>query len=120
MTVVTEDVPRVPENERVEVDRLGKGFFTVGARYGFMEVPNVPRALEGCRNYGLTFQIMETSFFVGRETIVFGPARIMDQASLRLWQKRLFVALWSLSLSATTFFQIPPNRVVELGEQIEI
>jgi KUP system potassium uptake protein len=120
MTVVTEDVPRVPENERIEIDRLGKGFFTIAARYGFMEAPNVPRALEGCRDYGLIFEVLETSFFVGRDTIVVGPSRVRDEASLRLWRKRLFVGMWGLSLSATAFFQIPPNRVVELGEQIEI
>jgi KUP system potassium uptake protein len=120
MTVITEDVPRVPDAERVEVDRLGKGFFTVAARFGFMEVPDVTRALEQCRTHGLTFQIMETSFFVGREAIVVGRVRVRDEASLRLWRKRLFVAMWNTSLRATAFFQIPPNRVVELGEQIEI
>jgi KUP system potassium uptake protein len=120
MTVVTEDVPRVPEEERVEVDRLGKGFFTVAAHIGFMEAPNVPRVLERCRDYGLMFEIMETSSFLGRETIVLTPGGARNEANLKLWQKRLFVWLWRMSLSATMFFQIPPNRVVELGEQIEI
>lgn len=119
MTVVVEDVPRVAESERIEVERAGKGFFLVVARFGFMEAPNVPRALKQCRSHGLVFDMMQTSFFVGRETLVLRRARAKRLPFWRRWQERLFIALWGASLSATAFFQIPPNRVVELGTQIE-
>ncbi|HRW59018.1 MAG TPA: potassium transporter Kup [Defluviicoccus sp.] len=119
MTVAVEDVPRVAESERIEVERAGKGFFLVVARFGFMEAPNVPRALHQCRSHGLVFDMMQTSFFVGRETLVVRRARAKRLPFWRRWQEHLFIALWGASLSATTFFQIPPNRVVELGTQIE-
>ncbi|MDG4592204.1 MAG: potassium transporter Kup [Defluviicoccus sp.] len=119
MTVAVEDVPRVAESERIEVERAGKGFFLVVARFGFMEAPNVPRALKQCRSHGLVFDMMQTSFFVGRETLVVRRARAKRLPFWRRWQEHLFIALWGASLSATAFFQIPPNRVVELGTQIE-
>jgi len=119
MTVAVEDVPRVAESERIEVERAGKGFFLVVARFGFMEAPNVPRALHQCRSHGLVFDMMQTSFFVGRETLVVRRARAKRLPFWRRWQEHLFIALWGASLSATAFFQIPPNRVVELGTQIE-
>ena len=122
ITTTIEDVPRVPVSERVEVERLGKGFFTVAASLGFMDSSHILRSLEACRAYGLTFDIMETSFFVGRETLVRMPrARaIKDPAALGPWRGPLFIALWGFSLNATAFFRIPPGRVVELGIQIEI
>jgi KUP system potassium uptake protein len=115
MTVVTEDVPQVPLAQRVEVNRLGKGFFSVVARYGFMEQPNVPNAIEQCGKQGLALDLMQTSFFLGRETLV--PA---SHSTLPRWQQRLFIAMSANAMSATTFFGIPPGRVVELGTQIEI
>ncbi len=115
MTVATEDVPRVSVSRRVEVERLGKGFHTVIARYGFMEYPNVPAALELCRGHGLPIDMMETSFILGRETLIASPRPDMGPL-----QEQLFIAMSTTALSATTFFGIPPGRVVELGTQIEI
>ncbi len=115
MTVRTEDVPRVPKERRVEAVRLGKGFHTVLARFGFMDDPNVPTALELCRTQGLPIDMMQTSFMLGRETLV--PSSRPD---LPRWQEQLFIAMTMTAQSATNYFGIPPGRVVELGTQVEI
>ncbi|MDP2330865.1 MAG: potassium transporter Kup [Reyranella sp.] len=115
LQVETMDVPRVPEASRVEVERLGKGFHTVIARYGFTEQPDVPAALRACRPHGIAYDEMETSFFLGRETLV--PAQ---RSTLGRFSRDWFISL-SHSASATkTFFRIPPNRAIELGNQIQI
>jgi KUP system potassium uptake protein len=115
LQVETMDVPRVPESHRVEVERLGKGFHTVIARYGFTEQPDVPDALRACRPHGIAYDEMETSFFLGRETLV--PSQ---HSKLGKWRRDWFISL-SHSASATkTFFRIPPNRAIELGNQIQI
>ncbi len=115
LQVETMDVPRVPESSRVEVERLGKGFHTVIARYGFTEQPDVPAALRACRPHGIAYDEMETSFFLGRETLV--PAQ---RSTLGRWRRDWFISL-SHSASATkTFFRIPPNRAIELGNQIQV
>jgi KUP system potassium uptake protein len=115
MTVVTKDVPHVPLDQRVAVDRLGKGFFRVTARFGYMDDPEVPQVLELCRKHGLATDMMETSFFIGRETLV-----ACEHTGLPRWQEQLFIALSATALSATAFFSIPPGQVVELGAQVEI
>jgi KUP system potassium uptake protein len=115
MKVDVEDIPRVPDAQRIQVDKLGKGFFTVIVHYGFMERPDVPRALELCRQYGLSFDLMQTTFFLGRETLI--PA---SRSELRRWQAAIFIAMQATALSATRFFRIPANRVVEMGTQVEI
>ena len=113
--VVTENIPRVAPERRLEVVHLGSNFHSVVAHYGFMEQPNVPQALEDCRTHQLMFDMMDTSFFVGRVTIVaHKPSRL---SSIR---RRLFEAMHRNALAATEFFRIPPNRVVELGGQVEI
>jgi KUP system potassium uptake protein len=115
LQVETMDVPRVAEAQRVEVERLGKGFHTVIARYGFTEQPDVPEALRACRPHGIAYDEMETSFFLGRETLV--PSQ---HSKLGKWRRDWFISL-SHSASATkTFFRIPPNRAIELGNQIQI
>ncbi len=115
LQVETMDVPRVPEANRVEVERLGKGFYTVIARYGFTEQPDVPDALRACRPHGIAYDEMETSFFLGRETLVPG-----QHSRLGKWRRDWFISL-SHSASATkTFFRIPPNRAIELGNQIQV
>jgi KUP system potassium uptake protein len=113
--VVTENIPRVPQERRVEVTHLGSNFHAVVARYGFVEQPDVPRALEDCRAHQLNFDMMDTSFFVGRVTIV---ARGRSRLTAIRW--RLFEAMHRNALAATEFFRIPPNRVVELGGQVEL
>jgi KUP system potassium uptake protein len=113
--VVTENIPRVAPDKRVELVHLGDDFHSVVAHYGFMQHPNVPRLLDRCGTNDLHFDMMDTSFFVGRVTLVperksrFGPIRC-----------KLFEAMHRNALPATEFFRIPPNRVIELGSQVEI
>ncbi len=115
MNVRTEDIPRVAEGDRLEIEDLGQNFFVIIVRYGFMDQPNIPRALAQCRLKQLHFNLMETSFFVGREKILAARRR-----GLPRWRKQLFVLMSNNMLDATEFFRIPPNRVVELGGQVEI
>ncbi len=115
LQVETMDVPRVPEAKRVEVERLGKGFYSMIVHYGFMEQPDVPAALRACRPHGIAYDEMETSFFLGRETLV--PSA---RSRLGRWRRDFFISL-SHSASATkAFFRIPPNRAIELGNQIQV
>jgi KUP system potassium uptake protein len=116
MQVETEDVPHVPEEQRLEIGELGKGFYTIRLRYGFMDQPNVVRALAQCRIDGLRFNLMETSFVIGREKLRPRTRR----TAFWSWRDRLFILMSNNTLDATEFFRIPPNRVVELGGQIEI
>ena len=113
--VVTASIPRVPPDRRLVLRDLGDNFFTIVAEYGFMQQPNVPRVLHRCAARGLAFDMMETSFFVGRVKIV--PARNSNFARIRC---RLFEIMHRNALAATDFFRIPPNRVIELGSQAEI
>jgi KUP system potassium uptake protein len=116
MQVETEDVPHVPAERRLEINEVGKGFFTMLVRYGFMDEPNVTRALAQCRIQHFRINLMETSFFIGREKLRPRPGR----TAVFRWRDRLFIFLTNLALDATEFFRIPPNRVVELGGQIEM
>jgi KUP system potassium uptake protein len=118
MLVETEDVPHVPDDRRLEISELGKGFYTIRIRYGFTDEPNVLRALAQCRVGGLHFNLMETSFIIGREKLRLRPRR--RRTELWRWRDKLFIVMSNNTLDATEFFRIPPNRVVELGGQIEI
>jgi KUP system potassium uptake protein len=115
MSIVSQEVPEVPDEERVEVERLSENFVRVVARYGFMETPNVPEILEYCEESGIThLRPQEVSFYLGRERLIpVGTARMAR------WRKKLFGIMSRNAQGATEFFQIPPNRVVELGAQIE-
>ena len=115
LTVVTGDVPWVRPERRAEVTPLGHNFFRVVLRYGFKETPKVPEGLEQCRRIGLLLDPMQTSYFLGRETLV--PSVHPDMSVVA---ERVFILLSANALSASDFFCIPPNRVVELGTQIEI
>jgi KUP system potassium uptake protein len=116
MSVSTRDVPHVADDDRLEIRDLGGGFFTVAVWYGFMDEPNLLRALAQCRVQQFHFNLMETSFIIGRETLL----RSRRRELLPRWRKRLFILMSNNALDATEFFRIPPNRVVELGGQIEI
>jgi KUP system potassium uptake protein len=116
LQVDTEDVPHVPDERRLEIHEIGKGFHTMRVRYGFMDQPNIMRALALCRVQHFRVNLMDTSFYIGREKL--RPHR--TGLPLLRWRDRLFMFLNSLALDATEFFRIPPNRVVELGGQIEI
>ncbi len=116
LRVLTEDVPRVPDDERLDIREMGSGFYAITARYGFLEQPNILRTLVLCRQKGMKFELMETSFIVGRERLRF--ARKSSLASR--WRQRLFILLHNNMLSATEFFGIPPNRAIEIGGHLEI
>ena len=115
LTVRTEDVPYVQDAERVEVRDLGDNFFRVIAHYGFKEDPDVPRALSQCAVCGHELNMLETSFFLSRETLI--PTKMPGMA---LWRERLFIWMARDAQSAMSFFRIPSNRVIELGTQVEI
>jgi KUP system potassium uptake protein len=115
LTVTIEDEPSVPLAERAHVEELSPGIHRVVLRYGFMESPNIPRALEDCRAAGLALEPMQTSYFLGRETLV--PAALPKMSRWRHW---LFMLLARNAQSATEFFRIPPDRVVELGVRVAI
>jgi len=115
LTVVTEDVPFVPDDQRLEAEPLGNDFYRLTVRYGFKDEPDLPAALQLPNTLGLEFQMMTTSFFLSRQTIV--PTNAPGMA---LWREKLFAAMSRNAGSATDFFRIPTNRVVELGTQIEI
>ncbi|HEX3953434.1 MAG TPA: potassium transporter Kup [Stellaceae bacterium] len=116
MQVETEDVPHVSADRRLDILEVGKGFFTMRVRYGFMDEPNIMRALAQCRMQHFHINLMETSFIIGRERL----RTSTRHGSFWRWRDRLFILLTNLALDATEFFRIPPNRVVELGGQIEI
>jgi KUP system potassium uptake protein len=115
LTVHTRDIPHVPDEERIEIVPLGGDFYRVIAYYGFKDEPDVPRALELAGAKGLKFEMMETSFFLSRQTLIptVGPG-------MALWREKLFALMSRNASSATTFFRIPANRVVELGTRIEL
>ena len=115
LTVATSDRPRVADEDRVAVESLGPDFSRVTVTYGFMEQPNVPAALAACRRQGLRFDIMATSFFLGRRSVL--PGR---EPGMALWRDKLFIYLLRNAANPTDFYQIPPGRVVEMGAQVTV
>ena len=115
MKVDTKDIPHVPDDQRLAIVHLEHNFHTIDVSYGFMDEPNIPRALAQLRLMQFRFNLLETSFFVGREKVVLGKA-----GGIWTWRKRLFIFMHRTMLSATEYFRVPTNRVVELGGQIEI
>jgi KUP system potassium uptake protein len=115
LVVETENVPHVGGSERATVEELGAGFYRITLRYGFLEEPNVPKALGELGANGLEFKHLETTYFLGRETII--PS---DRPGMAVWRERLFSVMHRNARTATSFFCLPPNRVVELGAQIEL
>jgi KUP system potassium uptake protein len=115
LTVVFQDIPHVDESERVEVRSLGHNFYKVFAIYGFKDETDLPRALDLCMLEGLEINMLDTSFFLSRETII--PT---SKPGMALWREKIFVSMARNAGSVTAYFQIPTNRVVELGTQVEI
>ncbi len=111
--VKIEDIPHVPVHERILVQQLPYGFHRVEVSYGFKDEPDLPRELEACREYGLELDMMDCSFFIGKETLI--PKTNSEMA---FWRERLFVAMFRNADSVTNYFKLPPNRVVELGAQV--
>jgi KUP system potassium uptake protein len=129
LSIVTEEIPQVSPDDRLTCEDLGQGFFQVRARFGFMETPDVPQMLREAVAAGqraLELQPMETTYYLGRETLIAtrdarGAAAAASPARERLatWRKKIFIVMTRNAQSATAFFGLPPNRVVELGAQIQ-
>ena len=116
LSVLTEEIPYVPDEERSMVEKIADGFHQVVLYYGFMENAHVPRELQRIRDPELSFKPMETTYFLGRETLI--PRK--RRKSMWLWREKLFSVMSQNARSAASFFHLPPNRVVELGAQIEL
>ncbi len=115
LTLITESTPRVAQAERVTVAPLGSIFTRVIVRFGFMETPNIPKALALARKHGLTFDIMSTSFFLSRRAV-----RPDTKSGMPVWQDRLFIILAKNADDASSYFGLPTDRVVEIGTQISV
>jgi KUP system potassium uptake protein len=115
LTVNTADTPRVPEDERVRIAPISPHFRKVTLRFGYMEQPNIPKALAVARKLGWQFDIMSTSFFLSRRSLK--PA---TRSGMPRWQDRLYIGLARTASDATDYFQIPTGRVVEIGTQVTI
>jgi KUP system potassium uptake protein len=115
LTISSEQTPYVKAADRVELTTLGCGFHRLTARFGYMETPNVPELLGSVASRGLKFDPARTTYYLGRETLLPGARRGMWR-----WQKHLFALVSRNARSATSYFGIPPNRVVELGMQVEL
>ena len=115
LTVRTAETPRVAMEDRLTIEPINDDFKKLSIAYGFMETPNLPKALQLCKKQGLKFDIMTTSFFLGRRSLV--PAA---QGGMPMWQDKLFIFLTKNAANPTDFFKIPPGRVVELGTQVTV
>ncbi|QUD86174.1 potassium transporter Kup [Phenylobacterium montanum] len=115
LSVETLETPRAPEEQRVSCHKIDDDFTQVTVRYGFMETPNIPKALAACRSQGLLIDMMSTSFFLGRKTVVATSRKGLGQL-----QDRLYILLAKNAANPTDFFQIPPGRVLEMGAQLSI
>jgi KUP system potassium uptake protein len=115
LTIVTEDKPRVARHERVQVERISDSFLRVIAHYGFMETPNVPKIFEQCRRKDLNVDFPATSFFLSRRSL-----KPTTKTPMPKWQEKLFIKLAGQADDASEYFQIPPDRVVEVGTQVQV
>ena len=125
MSITTELVPADRSGGALQVKELGIGFHTVEARYGFMESPDVPTLMGRLAEFGIAPKLTETSFYLGRETLI--PVRRRGQSfadwlrrRMPMWRKRIFVVMANNARPATAYFNLPPNRVVEMGAQIQL
>jgi len=114
LSVTTRGIPEVPPERSITLERLGHGFVRIVATFGFMQSPNIPEVLARAARQGVRIPPMETSYYLGRERLV-----LTGHARMHRWRKKLFALMSRNARSATEFFQIPSNRVVELGAQIE-
>jgi KUP system potassium uptake protein len=115
LTIETADTPRIDATERVRIEPVGQTFSRVALRFGFMETPNVPKALAIARKLGWQFDIMSTSFFLSRRSL-----KLAAHSDMPRWQDRLFIGLTRAANDATDYFQIPTGRVVEVGTQVTV
>jgi KUP system potassium uptake protein len=115
LTVFNADIPAIPEAQRVQVEPLGHQFYQVNVHYGFKDERDIPHALELCKAHGLEFDMMQTSFFISRQTILPSHGRGMSP-----WREALFAAIYRNARDAADYYRVPANRVIELGAQVEI
>ncbi|HEU4708219.1 MAG TPA: potassium transporter Kup [Methylophilaceae bacterium] len=115
LTVKVEDFPHTEPEDRVAVEALEAGFYRVLIRYGFKDEPDIPAELEHCKEHGLELDTMDTSFFIGKESVI--PTRGSEMA---YWREKLFVGMFRNADSVTNHFNLPPNRVIELGAQVAL
>jgi KUP system potassium uptake protein len=115
LSIISEKRPEVSDQERVEISDLGQGFYRVLAHFGFIETPRISRVFALCRAQGLAIDPFSTTFMLGRETLL--PS---GRSRMARWRKRLYAVLARNAPSATAYFELPPNRVIELGAQIEL
>jgi KUP system potassium uptake protein len=124
ISIKTEDIPHVAEEDRIGFRDLGQKFYLVTGRYGFMESPDVPELLRQLQAYGVSVRPLETTYYLGRETLIATANKKLAPSEpprprMALWRKRLFILMSRNAQPATAFFNLPPNRVVEMGAQIQ-
>jgi len=115
LTVIMHEVPWIPLAERVQIQDFGNECYQLRVNYGFKDVPDIPLVLDMCKQFGLEFDMLSTSFFISRQTIISTPGTGMS-----MWREHLFVTLSRNARGAADYYQIPPNQVIELGTQVEI
>jgi KUP system potassium uptake protein len=115
LTMKTADVPRIPNNERVKIEKLSDSFAAVSLTYGFMETPSIEQGLAICRRRGLNIEMSSTSFFLSRRVL-----RPTSRSRLPGWQQKLFIWLAGSAEDAAAYFHIPSDRVVEIGTQLVV
>jgi KUP system potassium uptake protein len=115
ITVHIVEEPWVAPSEQVKITELGHQCFQVNVHYGFKDEPDIPNVLALCSAHGLEFEMMETSFFIARQTVISTPG-----SGMAPWRESLFVTMSRNARAAADYYQIPPNRVIELGTQVEI
>jgi len=113
LSVLTSDVPEIDESQRVEVKGIGHGVYRVIAHYGFMEAPDIPQIMSNIKAKGLNINLDEVTYFVGRISLVRDPKRSMPR-----WRRFLFMFMLRNSLSGSSYLNIPPSRVMEIGVQM--
>jgi KUP system potassium uptake protein len=116
LTVIIKDVPWVPPDERVDIQDLGNNCFQLTVHFGFKDRPDIMQVLDQCREYEMEFQRLQTSFFLSRETVI--PS--IQYEGMALWRERMFATLARNASSPVEYFNLPANRVIEVGTQIEI
>jgi len=115
LTVHTMEIPWIADKDCVQIHDLGHQCYQMNVRYGFKDEPDIPKVLALAEQSGLTFDMMETSFFVARQTIIATPGK-----GMAMWREKLFVTMSRNARNAADYYQIPANRVIELGTQVEI
>lgn len=115
LSVLVEEIPRINPKERLKLENLGEGFYRLTARFGFMETPNVPELMRQARPLGLETEPMDTTYVLGRETLL-----TTGRSGMSIWRKVLFSMMSRNAMNPTNFFKLPPNQVIEIGAQVEI